>query len=119
MQQTSGQHVQADLILAFVPGLWGVAPGVALWGVHMGFTQGIFASLVADAAPAELRGTAFGVLNLMIGVSALAASVVAGALWDLSGPKATFMAGAALALASLIVLPVLRSALALEKRASH
>ncbi len=114
-----GLLIAADLILAFVPGLWGVAAGVALWGVHMGFTQGVFASLVADAAPAELRGTAFGVLNLMIGLSALAASVIAGALWDLSGPKATFMAGAALALASMMALPVLRAVLARRKPAPH
>jgi MFS family permease len=60
----------------------------------MGFTQGLFASLVADASPAGLRGTAFGLFNLLMGVVMLAASVLAGWLWDAYGPKATFLAGA-------------------------
>jgi MFS family permease len=60
----------------------------------MGFTQGLLATLVADTAPAKLRGTAFGVFNLAAGVAILIASVLAGALWDLYGPAATFLAGA-------------------------
>ena len=86
--------VAADLVLAFAPGLPGVAMGVALWGLHMGVTQGLLATLVADTAPAELRGTAYGMFNLLGGLALLAASVVAGALWDGYGPQATFLAGA-------------------------
>jgi MFS family permease len=77
---------------------------VALWGLHMGLTQGLLAALVADTAPAELRGTAFGMFNLVSGIALLAASILAGALWDQFGPSGTFFAGAlitAIALASL------------------
>lgn len=71
--------------------------GVAFWGLHMGLTQGLLATLVADTAPADLRGTAFGVFNFILGVSMLLASVIAGGLWDIYGPQATFIAGAAFA----------------------
>src|SRR6476646_6334970 len=91
----------ADLALAVMPNLGGVAIGVALWGLHMGFTQGLFAALVADAAPAELRGTAFGFFNLLTGIAMLAASVIAGALWDAYGPAGTFFAGLVFALVAL------------------
>jgi MFS family permease len=99
--------VAADVALAFASGVLGVMIGVALWGLHMGFTQGLLAALIADAAPPELRGTAFGVFNLLTGVALLAASVIAGALWDAIGPQGTFLAGAAftlLALAGLLAL---------------
>jgi len=86
--------IGADLVLAFVPTITGIAIGAALWGLHMGFTQGLFATLVMDAAPPELRGTAYGMFNLVTGITLLAGSVVAGALWDLIGPQATFVAGA-------------------------
>ena len=66
-----------------------------LWGVHMGITQGLLATMVADAAPAELRGTAFGFFNLVSGLAMLAASVLAGLLWDTMGAAYTFYAGAA------------------------
>ena len=89
-----GFLIAADLVLALSTGLIGVTAGVILWGLHMGFTQGLLATLVADASPAELRGTAFGVFNLLSGIALLAASVIAGALWDFAGPKATFFAGA-------------------------
>ena len=78
--------------------------GVALWGLHMGLTQGLLAALVADTAPAALRGTAFGMFNLVTGLAMLAASILAGALWDVVGPRGTFLAGAgftAIALAAL------------------
>jgi MFS family permease len=97
--------IVADLVLAFATTASGVLIGVALWGLHMGFTQGLLAALVADTAPVELRGTAFGMFNLTTGVALLAASIVAGALWDWAGPKATFLAGAlfsTLALAGLM-----------------
>ena len=99
--------VAADAVLAFTSGITGVMIGVALWGLHMGFTQGLLAALIADAAPPELRGTAFGVFNLLTGIALLAASVIAGALWDAIGPQGTFIAGAAftlLALAGLLAL---------------
>lgn len=98
----------ADLCLALSPNIYGVLVGAALWGLHMGFTQGLLATLVADAAPAELRGTAFGVFNLITGVVLLLASVVAGALWDVSGPRATFLAGAVFTLVALAGLLPLR-----------
>ena len=100
-----GLLVAADLVLAFTSGIEGVAIGVTLWGLHMGFTQGLLATLVADTAPPELRGTAYGIFNLLSGLALLVASVLAGALWDSIGSQATFLAGAtftALALAGLV-----------------
>jgi MFS family permease len=99
--------IAADLVLAFVPGLWGLGLGVALWGLHMGFTQGSFAALVADSAPATLRGTAFGMFHLLSGIALLLASVLAGALWDGIGYRGTFVCGAVLAAAALVGLVVL------------
>ncbi len=87
--------VVADVVLAISSGIAGIAVGVVLWGLHMGLTQGLLATLVADTAPAELRGTAYGMFNLTTGFALLAASVIAGALWDLVGPQGTFLAGAA------------------------
>ena len=89
--------VLADLVLAMAAAPWQVFAGAALWGLHMGLTQGLLSKLVADNAPAMLRGTAFGIFNLVSGVAMLFASVVAGALWQLVGPAATFIAGAAFA----------------------
>lgn len=100
--------VLADIMLAFAPSLALGAVGVALWGLHMGFTQGIIAALVADAAPKDLRGTAFGVLNLVTGVALLVASVAAGALWETVGSFATFLAGATFALVALTATALLR-----------
>ena len=87
--------VAADLVLAFRSGIEGVAVGVALWGLHMGFSQGLLATLVADVAPPELRGTAYGMFNLLSGLALLIASVLAGLLWESVGPEGTFLAGAA------------------------
>jgi len=100
--------VAADLVLAFAPGLPGVAMGVALWGLHMGVTQGLLATLVADTAPPELRGTAYGMFNLLGGLALLAASVVAGALWDGFGPQATFLAGAGFTALAVLGLGLVR-----------
>ena len=94
----------ADLVLAEAGRVATVFPGVALWGLHMGLTQGLLATLVADAAPAERRGTAFGLFHLVTGVATLAASVLAGALWDRFGAPATFYTGAGLALAAALLL---------------
>ena len=90
--------VAADFALATATGLAGLAVGISLWGLHMGLSQGLLAALVADAAPVERRGSAFGLFNLVSGVLMLVASVVAGALWDRIGPAATFYAGASFAL---------------------
>lgn len=99
--------IGADVILALAPNLAGIGIGVVLWGLHMGFTQGLFATLVADADPEELRGTAYGMFNLVTGIATLAASVIAGALWDLIGPQATFVAGAVFATLTVVgLLPV-------------
>jgi MFS family permease len=86
--------ILADLVLAFSGGVVLALVGVALWGLHMGLTQGLLSAMVADTAPVNLRGTAFGLFNLAGGVAVLAASVGAGALWDSFGPAATFTAGA-------------------------
>ena len=93
--------IAADAMLGFASNVMGVMLGVVLWGLHMGLTQGLLATLVADAAPAELRGTAYGVFNLGGGVAILAASVIAGILWDQFGPAGTFGAGAGFALLAL------------------
>ncbi|MEJ5150976.1 MFS transporter [Comamonas sp. MYb396] len=93
-----GLLVAADLVLAFVPGVLGLGLGVALWGLHMGFSQGLFNAMIADSAPAELRGTAFGIFHLLTGVALLLASVIAGLLWDAIGYQGTFVCGAGFAL---------------------
>ncbi len=93
--------VAADLLLA-AGGHWGVVLlGVALWGTHLGITQGLLATMVANAAPADLRGTAYGFFNLLSGVAMLLASVQAGLLWDRLGASFTFHAGAVFALIAL------------------
>ena len=108
--------IVADLVLALGNSVSTVMIGVALWGLHMGLTQGLLAALVADTAPAELRGTAFGVFNLVSGVAMLAASIVAGALWDSTGPAGTFLAGALITAIALAALPLARRKVS-EKRA--
>lgn len=100
--------IAADLLLAFVPGLLGLGLGVALWGLHMGFTQGLFSVLIADSAPAELRGTAFGLFHLLTGIALLLASVIAGVLWDTIGFQGTFAAGALFAILTGVGLVTLR-----------
>ena len=94
--------VAADLVIAGGQGWMALLAGVALWGVHMGMTQGLLAAMVADTAPADLRGTAFGFFNLVSGVALLAASAIAGLLWDRLGPAWTFYAGAGFSLVALL-----------------
>jgi len=94
--------IASDLVLGAGAGLAAVFAGAALWGVHMGLTQGLLSKLVADAAPAALRGTAFGVFHLVSGAALLAASVLAGWLWSTLGASSTFYAGAAFAALALI-----------------
>lgn len=74
----------------------------------MGLTQGLLASLVADTAPDDLRGTAFGMFNLITGIATLAASIIAGALWDVVGPTSTFLAGAAFTLLAIFAMAMAR-----------
>jgi MFS family permease len=81
-----------------------VAIGVALWGLHMGMTQGLLATMVAGTAPAHLRGTAFGFFNLASGIAMLIASVLAGLLWDKLGAAVTFYAGAVFSLLAFMML---------------
>lgn len=96
--------IAADLVLALAQGLAAVALGVALWGLHLGMTQGLLATMVADTAPARLRGTAFGFFNLASGIAMLAASALAGLLWDQLGAGVTFYAGAVFAAAAVVML---------------
>jgi len=99
----------ADLLLAMSTGIPLVLAGVAIWGLHMGLTQGLLVALVADTAPGSLRGTAFGVFNLVTGSLMLLASVIAGLLWNSYGPYATFMAGAVFSAITLVGLIAFRS----------
>lgn len=89
-----GALVLADLILASFAGLIATFIGISLWGLHMALTQGLLSKLVADHAPERLRGTAFGIFNLAIGISALFASVVAGLSWEWAGSDVSFLTGA-------------------------
>jgi MFS family permease len=99
----------ADLLLAFGATIPTVMLGVVFWGLHMGLSQGLLAALVADTAPADLRGTAFGVFNFASGIGLLLSSVVAGALWDAFAPAASFLAGAVFASLALVGLTIFRS----------
>ena len=95
--------IAADLVLAMASGLAGVTLGLVLWGGHMALTQGLLAKLVADRAPSDLRGSAFGLFNLATGIALLLASVIAGLLWDRFGADATFFAGAGFAAVALLL----------------
>ncbi|QJC78659.1 MFS transporter [Pseudomonas umsongensis] len=99
-----GLLILADLVIAGSGSIITMMLGVALWGLHMGFSQGILASLVADTAPLDLKGTAFGIFNLVSGVCMLIASVLAGAIWQGMGSVNTFLAGALLAATALFLL---------------
>uniref|UniRef100_UPI0031DE00ED MFS transporter n=1 Tax=Inquilinus sp. TaxID=1932117 RepID=UPI0031DE00ED len=88
-------------VLALDGGLWAVIAGTALWGLHMGMTQGLLAALVAETVPADRRGTGFGLFNLASGLALLLASALAGGLWSWVGPGATFLAGAGLTVIGL------------------
>jgi MFS family permease len=94
--------IASDLVLASASSLVGLGLGVALWGVHMGMTQGLLAAMVADTAPDDLRGTAYGFFNLFSGLALLASSVIAGVLWDAKGSAFTFYAGAGFAALTLL-----------------
>jgi len=101
--------IVADVVLAIAASPLVTFAGAAFWGLHMAFTQGLLAKLVADTAPADLRGTAFGVFNLVSGVSLFLASLVAGSLWTAFGAPAPFIAGAGFALLAAMGLLLYRS----------
>lgn len=94
--------IAADLVLATDDHWVTLMAGVALWGIHMGMTQGLLATMVAASAPEDLRGTAFGLFYLVSGIAMLIASSVAGLLWDQLGPAFTFYAGATFSLIALV-----------------
>ncbi|HKB60467.1 MAG TPA: MFS transporter [Gallionellaceae bacterium] len=96
--------IASDIVLGISSHLAVVFSGIVLWGLHMGLTQGLLATMVAGAAPADLRGTAFGFFNLCSGAAMLGASVVAGELWEHLGPAYTFHGGAAFAVVALLII---------------
>ena len=100
--------ILADLTLAHANSIVLVVIGAALWGMHMGLTQGILAAMIADVTPLELKGTAFGLFNLVSGLFMLLASVIAGGLWASYGPEMTFYSGAVFSLAALVMLAAKR-----------
>jgi MFS family permease len=98
--------IGADALLAYSNQWIWVWAGISLWGLHMGMTQGLMARMVADTAPAELRGTAFGCFNLASGFAMLLASIIAGLLWDCFGASWTFVAGAAFSAITLLAMRI-------------
>ncbi len=98
--------IASDVVLVQAQHWLALGVGVGLWGIHMGMTQGLLATMVADTAPSDLRGTAYGVFNLASGIAMLAASVIAGWLWDAFGAAFTFWAGAGFAALCLLVMAV-------------
>jgi MFS family permease len=96
--------IGADIVLALSTHWAGIILGVALWGIHMGMTQGLLAAMIAKTAPADLRGTAYGIFSLVSGVGLLVASLGAGAIWETFGAQYTFYAGAVICLATLVYL---------------
>ncbi len=100
--------IGADAVLAGAQSVWQVLLGASLWGLHMGASQGLLSAMIGDAVPADLRGTAFGLYNLITGAALLLASVFAGWLWTAFGPSATFIAGATFAASALVALAARR-----------
>ena len=110
-----GALIAADLLLA-TSNHWSVVlAGVMVWGIHMGMTQGLLAAMIADTAPHDLRGTAYGFFNLCSGLAMLIASVAAGFLWDRYGPATTFLTGGAFCLVALIGLMAHRRVLSQQR----
>lgn len=96
----------ADILLAINHHWIALIAGVSLWGIHMGMTQGLLATMIADVAPVDLRGTAYGFFNLASGLMMLVASMLAGFLWEYYGPSMTFYAGAGFCVLALIGLVI-------------
>ncbi len=97
----------ADLVLGFSTSISGVLIGTALWGLHMGITQGVFSALIADTSTPERRGTAFGIYNLSVGIATIIASVTAGLIWDAYGAPATFFTGAAITMVAIVIVALM------------
>ena len=102
--------IAADIVLALSSHWSTLLAGVALWGIHMGMTQGLLAAMVAHTAPPELRGTAFGMFNLMSGIALLLASAGAGVLWEVLGAASPFYAGAIICVVTLVGMRCMPSA---------
>lgn len=100
--------IAADMLLATSTGLGTVFAGIGLWGLHLALSQGLLSALVADTAPESLRGTAFGIFSFVTGFALLAASLIAGGVWDAAGPAATFATGGVIAFIALIGLNIVR-----------
>ncbi len=104
-----GVLIVADIVLITMTSVSGVLLGIALWGLHLGLTQGLLSALVADTAPADLRGSAFGVFYFVTGIAAVVSSLVAGGLWEWRGPGLTFGVGAAFAAVSIVAMSAQRA----------
>jgi MFS family permease len=100
--------IAGNIVLGETAGYAGLIVGTVLWGAHMALTQGIFARMIADSAPEELRATSFGAFWFVTGISGLLASLGAGWLWDRQGSSATFLTSAAIAAAALAMLSLLQ-----------
>ena len=98
----------AALSLSLASSLWGVALGITLWGVHLALTQGLLATFIADAAPTDLRGTAFGLFNLASGVAMLLGNALTGWLWDAKGADSAFLLSGLAASMILLAIPLLK-----------
>jgi MFS family permease len=102
-----GLLIAGNLVLAQTNGFAGLVIGTTLWGAHMALTQGIFARMIADSAPEDLRATSFGAFYFVTGLGALVASLGAGWLWDRHGASATFLTSAGIAAVALTMLSLL------------
>jgi len=99
--------IAGNAVLAETSSFLGLVLGTALWGAHMALTQGIFARMIADSAPQELRATSFGAFYFVSGIAGLLASLGAGWLWDERGSSATFLTSAGIAAVALAMLSLL------------
>jgi MFS family permease len=98
--------VSADVVLASASTIWMTALGAALWGLQLGVTQGLLGATIADVAPDRLRGTAFGVYDVAIGVGTFVASAGAGVLWMAGGSSIAFSVSACVATAAALMLVI-------------
>jgi MFS family permease len=96
--------IGADVVLANAGTIWLAAFGAALWGLQLGATQGVLGAIFADAAPGRLRGTAFGIYDVAVGIATFVASAGAGALWMAGGPAMAFGISACVAAVAALAL---------------
>jgi len=89
---------------AFATRQWHIWALFALYGIYFGLTEAPQKALVADLVPSEIRATAYGVYHFAIGIGALPASLIFGALWDIFNSTVAFVFGAALALIAMVLL---------------